>query len=74
MNYITDLKAFQKHMSDAVNRFFDNQDNEEIIEHFYNSDFTISFMGKTVTLYNGADVFQAIEDIIEQEIEDMGEI
>ena len=39
-------------------------------EDFYNSDFEIKFRGMSEKLANGADVFQAIEEIIQREIDE----
>jgi hypothetical protein len=68
--YIDHLKAFQNHMSNTFEVLMGDNCTDETCTNFYNSDFQITWRGKTVTLYNGAEVFQSIESIIESEIDD----
>ena len=72
-NYVEQLKAFQRHMSVTFEVLMDSEDPNSI-DLFYRSDFEIKWRGKTVTLSNGADVFQGIEEIIAQELNDLEEI
>ena len=41
-------------------------------ENFYNAEFTISFRGRSVTLYNGAELFQNIQSALEVYMDDEG--
>ncbi len=68
--YEKQLQAFQDHMSNSFDVLMGEGCTNESCDIFYKSNFEISFRGKTVTLYNGADVFQAIEEIIQCELED----
>jgi uncharacterized membrane-anchored protein len=43
--------------------------NDDTIDIFYQSEFEITFRGKKVTLANGAEVFQGIEELIQTEID-----
>lgn len=72
-NYVEQLKAFQRHLVVTFEVLMDSEDPNSI-NLFYNSDFEIKWRGKTVTLSNGAEVFQGIEEIINQEINDSKEI
>ena len=55
------VREFYWHMTNALDRC----DTEAEWEQFYESDFTITFQGKTVTLYNGAQIFQDIQSALE---------
>ena len=68
--YVEQLKAFQRHMTVTFEVLMDSEDPNSI-DLFYNSDFEIKWRGKTVTLSNGAEVFQGIEEIIAQELNDL---
>ena len=68
-NYVKQLKDFQSYMNSCFDVLMSHGDNETI-DIFYQSEFEITFRGKKVTLTNGAEVFQAIEEIIATEIED----
>ena len=72
-NYVKQLKEFQSYLNACFEVLMENGDKNDV-EAFYNSDFEITFRGKKVTLYNGATVFQAIEEIIATEIEESEEI
>jgi hypothetical protein len=66
--YLSQLKAFREYMGacfDVLMAYGDHGD----VDSFYRSEFEITFRGKSVTLANGADVFQAIEEIIQTEID-----
>jgi hypothetical protein len=72
-NYTEQLKEFRDYMEacfTVLMEYGDRADNQA----FYNSDFEITFRGKKAILYNGADVFTAIEEIIQGEIEESEEI
>lgn len=68
--YIDQLKVFQSHMSNSFEVFMGDAGTDETCTNFYNSQFEITWRGKTVTLENGAEVFQGIESIIETEIDE----
>ncbi len=71
--YLNQLKAFQYHLNSCFEvLMYTGSGNEN--EIFYNTPFEITFHGKTIKLYNGADVFQGIEEIINNEISDMEDI
>ena len=72
-NYVKQLKDFQSYLNACFEVLMEHGDKNDV-EAFYNSDFEITFRGKKVTLYNGATVFQAIEEIVATEIEESGEI
>lgn len=71
--YLAQLKAFQRHLNITFEVLMDEGCTDESVTLFYNSDFEITFRGKTVTLANGAEVFQAIEEIVNNEIEEYEE-
>lgn len=69
MEYTKQLKEFKQYMNECFNVLMvhgDDNDNES----FYNSNFEVTFRGVKVTLANGADVFQAIEEIVQTEIDE----
>lgn len=68
-NYVKQLKEFKNYMDACFEVLMCNDETPESVDMFYRSDFTITFRGKTVTLANGADVFQGIEEIIATEID-----
>lgn len=72
-NYVKQLKEFKSYMDACVTVLMDHGDSDTI-DSFYNEDFEITFRGKKVTLYNGAAVFQAIEEIIATEIDESEEV
>lgn len=72
--YLEQLNAFQKHMSECFNTMMGDDCTDESVNSFYNSDFKILWRGKIVTLANGAEVFQGIEEIIQTEIDDCEEV
>ena len=67
--YLEQLKAFKEHMSECFNSLMGDDCTDESVDSFYTSEFKILWRGKTVTLGNGAEVFQGIEEISENEIE-----
>ncbi len=73
-DYVKQLKDFQSHMNACFDVLMNTGATNETIDIFYNSDFEITFRGKKVTLYNGADVFQALEEIIQTEIDENEEV
>jgi hypothetical protein len=72
--YLAQLRAFQDHLNACFEVLMNTGATNETIDIFYNSDFEITFRGKKVSLANGADVFQAIEEIIQCEIDDCEEV
>lgn len=68
-NYVKQLKEFKEYMDACFLVLMDYGDEFDINE-FYSSSFEITFRGKKVTLANGADAFQAIEEIIQNEIDE----
>ena len=71
--YVKQLKEFQNYMTAVFEVLMNNDETAESVDMFYRSDFTITFRGKTVRLANGAEVFQGIEELINNEILDMEE-
>ena len=71
--YADQLRSFKKYMDINFNVLMKNG-NSNSVDIFYNSDFEIKWRGKTVTLSNGADIFQGIEELIDQELYEIGEI
>ena len=71
-NYVKQLKDFQSYLNSCFDVLMYHGDNESV-DMFYKSDFEITFRGKTVTIANGAEVFQAIEEIIATELEECEE-
>ena len=72
-NYVKQLKDFKNYMDACFLVLMEHGDSDD--NHaFYNSDFEITFRGKKVTLYNGAAVYQAIEEIIQTEIDESEEV
>ena len=67
--YVEQLKAFRKHLEDAFEELMSDDSTDASVDSFYNSEFKINWRGKTVTLGNGAEVFQGIEEIIQNEID-----
>lgn len=67
--YTKQLKEFKQYM-DACFEVLMHYGNGDDNQAFYNSDFEITFRGKKVTLYNGADVYSAIECMIQTEIDE----
>ena len=72
--YVSQLEAFKKHMADTFEKLMGDDCTSDSVDNFYRSDFEINWRGKTVTLANGAEVFQAIEAVIQTEIDDCEEI
>lgn len=72
-DYMKQLKAFKRYMDACYCVFMENDFDRD--EDFYTHDFVITWRGKRVTIANGADSFQEIERLIQNEIEDCeGEI
>lgn len=69
MNYTDQLKEFQQYLNACFDVLMVHGGETEN-EIFYNSAFELTFRGKKVSLANGADVFQAIEEIIQREIDE----
>lgn len=72
--YLAQLRAFQNHLNACFDVLMNTGATDETVDIFYNSDFEITFRGKRVRLSNGAEVFQAIEEIVQTEIDEMEEI
>jgi len=72
-NYVKQLKEFKNYMNACFTVLMDYGSDDNMSD-FYGSDFEITFRGKKVTLGNGATVFQAIEEIIQTEIDEMEEM
>lgn len=70
--YLAQLRAFKDYMDSVFDVLMWNGD-EESTELFYRSKFEIKFRGKTITLENSADVYSAIECLIDNEIQEMEE-
>jgi uncharacterized membrane-anchored protein len=72
-DYVKQLKEFKNYMNACFDVLMEYGNNGDI-DSFYQSEFEITFRGKKVTLANGAEVFQAIEEIIQTEIDDCEEV
>lgn len=72
-NYVKQLKDFKNYMNACFEVLMEYGSNDNMSD-FYGSDFEITFRGKKVTLGNGAEVFQAIEEIIQTEIDECEEV
>ena len=72
--YVSQLKAFSAFMGNTFERYMGDDCTNETVDIFYNSAFKIEWRGRTVTLCNGAEVFQGIEEIIQTEIDNEEEI
>lgn len=68
--YLAQLRAFQDHLNACFDVLMNTGATDETVDIFYRSDFEITFRGKKVTLANGAEVFQAIEEIVQTEIDE----
>lgn len=68
--YLDQLRAFKSHMMNTFDVLMGDNGTDETCTNFYNSQFEITWRGKTVTLENGAEVFQGIESIIDTEIDE----
>lgn len=68
--YLKQLKAFRNHMENTFEVLMDDSATDADVELFYNSDFTLTFRGKSITLYNGGEMWNGIEGIIQAEIDD----
>lgn len=71
--YLDQLKAFKKHMGECFDTMMGDDCTNESVDAFYTSEFKIAWRGKTITLANGAEVFQGIEEIIQTEIDEYEE-
>lgn len=71
--YVEQLKAFKNHMSNCYDVLMWYDCTPESCNLFYNSDFVVTFRGKSVRLANGADVFNGIEELIQFEISEYEE-
>ncbi|MBO5706445.1 MAG: hypothetical protein J6S05_05550 [Bacteroidaceae bacterium] len=72
-NYVKQLKEFKNYMEACFTVLMEHGNGDNVSE-FYSSDFEITFRGKKVTVGNGAEVFQAIEELIQTEIDNEEEI
>jgi glutamine synthetase adenylyltransferase len=72
--YVGQLKAFKKHMLDSFDELMNENCTDESCTEFYNSDFTITFRDKTVTIHNSAESFQTIEEVLDAEIDNYEEV
>jgi hypothetical protein len=74
VEYVKQLKCFMRHMSDSFSDLMGDDCTNQTIDEFYDSDFELTFRGKKVTLCNGADMFQGIEELIRFEIDENEEV
>lgn len=72
--YLRQLREFKHHMQACFEVLMDTGATDETIDIFYNSPFEITFRGQTVELANGAEVYNAIEELIQTEIDNEEEI
>ena len=68
-DYVKQLKDFKQYMDACFTVLMEHGDSD-LIDAFYNSDFEITFRGKKVTLYNSADVYCTIENMLQIEIDE----
>lgn len=73
-NYVKQLKEFQTYLTVCFDVMMGDDCTNDTVDIFYRSNFEITFRGKKVTLENGADVFQGIEELIQAEIDNEEEI
>lgn len=71
--HLEQLHNFKNHLNNTFNDLMGDDATPESVNEFYNSDFIITFRGQRVTLRNGADIFQGIEELIEVELENCEE-
>ena len=69
MSYTKNLERFREYMNACYMVLMEYGDDADNCD-FYNSPFEIKFRGMSVKLENGADVFQAIEEILQREIDE----
>lgn len=69
--YKQNLEVFLENMRDTFEQLMGGDYVDEDCVRFYNMDFTITWNEKTVKIYNGAEVFQGIEDVIQTEIDNI---
>ena len=72
-NYEKQLLQFKQHLDSCFTVLLGETETAATNEIFHNAEFTIVFMGKTVTLCNTHENFQAIEKIIDNELLDLEE-
>ena len=70
--YTKQLKDFKAYLDACFLVLMEKGDGNDN-QSFYDSEFEITFRGKTVTLYNSADVYTSIEELIQNEILECGE-
>lgn len=65
---------FKKMLESRVDYAFTQRDdfnNDEPFDELYRNNFTLSFMGKSCTIYFGATEYHAITDILREILEEM---
>ena len=72
--YLNQLKEFRQYLGACFDVLMGDACTDETVDIFYQSEFEITFRGKKVTLENGAEVFQGIEELIQTEIDNEEEI
>lgn len=70
--YVKQLQEFRDHMLKEFEDTMEDPTDNNCFD-FFNSNFEITFRGKSVKLGNGAEVFQSIEELIDYEIEEWEE-
>lgn len=65
--YALRIKNFKQFLDDALPN---NDSSEKDCDKFYSCDWSISFGGKTVTIHNGATIYNSIRDALSEYIED----
>ena len=71
--YVAQLEEFEKHMHSCFEILMGDESTDGTVENFYTSEFEIHWRGRSVKLYNGAEVFQGIEEIVQNEIKEYKE-
>lgn len=70
MNELKQIEEFKKAMDTAINDFFDNNNDDDIVDNFYNSSFEIVFndrQTKTVhkiKLFICPEIWETMEELV----------
>lgn len=70
---IEELEEFKEYMNNCYDVLMGDGATDESVNVFYTSDFTITFRGKSISISNGADIYTAIGDIVDFELEELKE-
>ena len=70
---VDQLESFLNHMDKTFSELMGDDATNETCTRFYNMSFTVTFNGKTIELYNGAETYQEIESTIQRELDELTE-